>query len=87
MGEGVAGIMTWSVDTDDFRGDCALPGQTSPRDPLLQAIMIAIEESLYKKPTTSPPKKPEKPEPSSAVQLCLYPLLYIVLAFISFRFC
>ncbi|XP_014275730.1 probable chitinase 2 [Halyomorpha halys] len=86
MGQGVAGIMTWSVDTDDFRGDCALPGQTSPRDPLLQAIMIAIEESLYKKPTTPPPKQPEKPEPSSAVQHCLYPSLYIVLALISYIF-
>ena len=79
MGQGVLGIMTWSVDTDDFKGDCRLPGQTSPRDPLLQAIMIAIEESLYKKPTP-PPKQPETttPEPSSALRLSLYPLIYII---------
>ena len=29
--EGLAGVMTWSIDTDDFRGDC-----NGPKFPLLR---------------------------------------------------
>jgi len=38
--EGLAGVMTWSIDTDDFNGDCG-----GPKFPLLRAINNALHLS------------------------------------------
>jgi len=37
--EGLAGVMTWSIDTDDFRGDC-----NGPKFPLLRTINHALHQ-------------------------------------------
>ncbi|ERL92170.1 hypothetical protein D910_09490 [Dendroctonus ponderosae] len=47
MEKKLAGIMVWSVDTDDFQGDCANADDDSPQNfPLMRAIDKSIETSL-----------------------------------------
>ncbi len=38
---GAAGVMVWSIDTDDFHGDCRLP---EGRFPLLKTINRVLHE-------------------------------------------
>lgn len=37
----LAGVLVWSMDTDDFQGDCS-PEDVTPKYPLLKAINEAI---------------------------------------------
>jgi chitinase len=48
MQKDLAGIMVWSVDTDDFYGDCADVGDNGSFEnfPLMRAINAAIETSI-----------------------------------------
>lgn len=49
MQKGLAGVMVWSIDTDDFLGDCAPMHDRNHIDqrisqyPLMRAITYAIE--------------------------------------------
>ncbi|XP_050296975.1 probable chitinase 2 [Anthonomus grandis grandis] len=45
MEKNIAGIMVWSVDTDDFQGDCA-ESDEEQNYPLMRAINKSIEQSL-----------------------------------------
>ncbi|XP_071447630.1 probable chitinase 2 isoform X2 [Hetaerina americana] len=61
MANDLAGIMIWSIDTDDFHGDCSGDsGSNSKKFPLLNAVNDAIEESLTAKTNEIPDDK-EKP--------------------------
>lgn len=52
MEKGLAGVMVWSIDTDDFHGDCADLSQHSAKEkkfenfPLMRGINTAIATSL-----------------------------------------
>lgn len=73
----LAGIMTWSIDTDDFRGDCAVPGDPTPAFPLLRAINNGIAEALAarSKNKTTPDKKP-----NSVIRVDPLPIIVLALA-------
>ena len=51
--QGLAGVMTWSIDTDDFRGKCG-----GPPYPLLRTINNALyeQENGYYSGTCGSPK-------------------------------
>lgn len=48
MGLNLAGVMVWSIDTDDFSGKCASLQDsldpTSGRYPLLRSINVVLSE-------------------------------------------
>lgn len=47
MEKNLAGIMVWSVDTDDFQGDCAMTEDNAPLTfPLMRAINKSIVQAL-----------------------------------------
>ncbi|KAL1501790.1 hypothetical protein ABEB36_007051 [Hypothenemus hampei] len=46
MEKNLAGIMVWSVDTDDFQGDCTVDEENPQNFPLMRAINKSIEMSL-----------------------------------------
>ncbi|KAK9504293.1 hypothetical protein O3M35_010659 [Rhynocoris fuscipes] len=74
----LAGIMTWSIDTDDFRGDCAKPGDATPTFPLLRTINHAIAESLdtRKKNKTNTDVK----SPNSVYRIDPLPVIVLAIA-------
>ena len=49
----LAGVMTWSIDTDDFRGKCG-----GPTFPLLRTINHALYEQEQGLASASLPKPP-----------------------------
>ncbi|XP_017769125.1 PREDICTED: probable chitinase 2 [Nicrophorus vespilloides] len=77
MEKGLAGAMVWSMDTDDFQGDCADDPQTNPSRytnfPLMRSINRAIELTLEEikrnKENEIPVNEDKKTKTSSAVSL------------------
>ncbi|XP_046398637.1 probable chitinase 2 [Ischnura elegans] len=68
MSNGLGGIMIWSIDTDDFHGDCSGENSSpSKKFPLLNAINDAIEESMNETPNEIPDGKEE--EDSGSISL------------------
>lgn len=46
MKKDIAGIMIWSIDTDDFLGDCVVQNNEKETFPLVRSISHSIIESL-----------------------------------------
>ncbi|XP_043260416.1 probable chitinase 2 [Colletes gigas] len=71
----LAGVMIWSIDTDDFHGNCASLkdsfDQTDNTFPLMRSINVILENS-----TTS--TKPNKPGSNSSNQISLYQAILIL---------
>jgi hypothetical protein len=47
--------MVWSIDTDDFRGDCKTTGETNSNYPLVTALNLAMAQALEKQNEISTP--------------------------------
>lgn len=55
MSENLAGVMVWSVDTDDFRGQCE-----GGKNPLLNAVRTSLKLSPEKPESAREPRHPDK---------------------------
>ncbi|XP_014258890.1 probable chitinase 2 [Cimex lectularius] len=72
MEMGLAGILTWSIDTDDFHGDCSFPGDPEPKYPLVRAINEAITQSFVS------PAKEKSSASQTAVSAFAFYIVFIV---------
>ncbi|KAF6206607.1 hypothetical protein GE061_017843 [Apolygus lucorum] len=76
----LAGVLVWSLDTDDFQGDCSTPSDVNPKYPLLKTINEAIHQA-----SVTPKKNPKnlKPNGSSETTSCLV-LIMLTIGFVNF---
>lgn len=85
----IAGAMVWSLDTDDFHGDCSDESTTGQRNfPLMRAINKAIEQTLNdmekEKENVIPHGKDEEKASGSDKLLAVSSIFYTLICLLNY---
>nr|XP_012147710.1 PREDICTED: probable chitinase 2 isoform X3 [Megachile rotundata]XP_012147712.1 PREDICTED: probable chitinase 2 isoform X3 [Megachile rotundata] len=79
----LAGVMVWSIDTDDFKGKCASLKdsleQENPTYPLMRSINVALYSDSNKSKLPTP-----SPTPSTA-ERCSYSVILMLISFFVYH--